>query len=77
MATSLEEFQRQYIGKFPMPTERDIALHNRVKRHYEETEFLGNRQALVLNKQLTDWWNERGYTREEFNRAKRNCLNVR
>lgn len=60
-------------GRFE-PDEKYILLVNRLQQYYDDTpDSMSNRNATLLWKKFIQWCNERGYTRDEINKAKRDC----
>ncbi len=66
-----QEFRQQMIGDFT-PDERETSLHEKLADYYRITENMNNHYARNHWDLFNRWCSDRGYTREEINRAKRN-----
>jgi len=59
------------------PDKRDVALYERLDQYYKDTpDSMGNRAAVRYWREFKQWCNERDYTQDEINRAKRNVRNA-
>ena len=66
----MKNFNGLYLSDFT-PTDRDLALYDKVKKYYTDSEHLDNRAAMVLYKELKQWIRLGGYSNEEYNQVKR------
>ena len=67
-----KDFKNQFFGDFT-PDQRDIDLHERLKKYYLDTpDSMNNYDALRYLKEFKQWSLDHGYTQEEVNRAKMN-----
>jgi hypothetical protein len=74
MQTTEQEFKRLYMGEFT-PDQREIDLDAELEKYYTDTETCDNKTAARHWKIFTDWRNDRGYTQQEVNRAKKRVTN--
>jgi len=68
-----KEFKRKILGEF-IPDNREKALHERLRDYYRTTEKMDNHYASNHWSLFKRWCDDRGYTREEINRAKRSGI---
>ena len=67
------KFKREMLGDFT-PDQRDIDLHERLDKYYEDTpDSMNNKDARFHFEVFRTWCSDNGYTHEEVTRAKRNA----
>jgi len=68
----VEAYHALYQCRPFAPSERQTALIDRIALYHMQTpDEMDNRQSLPYSRALHKWVLERGYTAEEFNRAKK------
>jgi hypothetical protein len=74
--SSQETFRRQFESVFA-PDDRQNALIDRLIKYYNDTpDSMNNRDAMVHWRSFKEWASVCGYTQDEINQAKRNCVNT-
>jgi len=73
---SESEFNVLLYGEF-VPDERENAVYDRLTQYYKDTpNSMDNRVAMIHWKLFKQWCNEHGITRDEINRAKKQCAHL-